>query len=92
MALVAKYAGTPPKLQVPFQVIIYFPGQVNISLLSGEVIISKASEVNISHFSGRVNISFSSQVNIYFSDQVKISFSGDIIISALYNLDIWPFD
>ena len=63
--------GTPPKLQVPFQVMIYFPGHVNISLLSGEVIISKASQVNISHFSGGLNVSFSSQVNIYISAQVK---------------------
>ena len=78
-------------LQVPFQVIIYFPGQVNISLLSCEVIISKASEVNIYHFFGGVNISFSSEVNIYFSSQVKISLSGKVIISTPYNShDIAP--
>ena len=81
--------GTPPKLQVPYQVIIYFPGQVNISLFSGEVIISKASEVNISPSSSGVNVSFSSQVNIYFSYQVKISFSGEVIISTLYNFMIF---
>ena len=76
---------TPPKLQVLFQVIIYVPGQVNVSLLSHEIIISKASEVNVSHFSGGVTIPFSSEVNIYFSNQVKISFPREVIISTPYN-------
>ena len=81
--------GDPPKLQVPFQVIIYLRGQVNISLLSGKVIISKTSEVIISHFSGTVNISFSSQFNVYFSNQGKISFSGEVMSSTLYSFIIF---
>ena len=52
--------GTPPKLQVPFQVIIYFPGQVNISFFSCQVNISFSSPVNI-YFSGQVKVSFSSE-------------------------------